>query len=287
MSENVYQIITNQIIEKLEAGVAPWRKEWGSTSVLGANQSLVSRKPYRGVNALITACAGFDSPYWLTFKQAKEMGGSVRKGEVGTKVCYLGQAEKKDQATGEESSYSFLRYYTVFNVEQCDGIEYPKPEKVQGPEFNPIAACEQLVLDTQLRSVIRHAGGQAFYSPRLDSITMPVREAFRSPEGYYATLFHEMGHATGHESRLDRGLDAPAAFGTPDYSKEELVAEMAAAFLCAETGIAPATLDNSAAYLSGWIKVLKGDSRLIVSASAQGQKAADYILNRMTIPATL
>ena len=276
---NVYEIVTQRIIEKLEAGVAPWRKPWTGSNTLGAHASFVTRKPYRGINAFLTAVSGFECPYWLTFKQVKDMGGSVIAGAKATPIVYFNKGEKEN-AEGEKSTYAFLRYYSAFNLEQTTGIEYPKPEKVQGPEFQPIETAQAIVSATQLRSEIRHAGGQAYYSPRLDVITMPIPESFTSAQEYYSTLFHEMTHATGHESRLARGLESVAAFGTPDYSKEELVAEMGAAFLCAEAGIANATLDNSAAYLAGWIKVLKGNPKLIVSAAAQGQKAAEYILNR-------
>lgn len=283
MSNKVYEIVTDRIISQLEAGTIPWRKPWGSAAgSSGLAKSLVSGNEYRGVNAVMTNCQGYTSPYWITFKQAAAMGGSVRKGEKGTPIVYLGKAEKQSEATGEKSEYSFLRYYTVFNVEQCEGLTIPEaPKAPETPAIAPIDACEAIVSNSQMKAPIRHAGAQAFYSPMLDSITMPVRELFHSSEEYYSTLFHEMAHATGHSQRLDRKLDtAPAAFGTEDYSKEELVAEMASAFLCATAGIEAPVIENQAAYIQGWLKRLRGDSKLLVSAAAQGQKAADYILNK-------
>lgn len=281
MSGNVYQIVTDRIIEKLQAGTVPWRQPWQGAE-LGACKNLISQKPYRGINAFLTAVAGHRSPYWLTYKQAKELGAHVKAGEKGTPIVYLGQAEKQKDGADEPEKFSFLRYYTAFNVEQVERLRlspallFPdnKPKN-----FEPIAACESIVAKMPMIPRIQHAEPRAYYSPTLDYINMPDRTSFHDASGYYATLFHELTHSTGHESRVDRGLSGKlAAFGSADYSKEELVAEMGSAFLCSKSGIETVTLDNSASYIQGWLKALKGDPRLLVQAAAQAQKAAEFIL---------
>ena len=279
----VNEIITARIIEKLESGVAPWRKTWGSTGpTLGAHHNRLSGKAYRGINAFSTAMQGFESTEWLTFKQAKELGGSVKAGEKGTPIVYLHKGIKKDKETGLERETMALLYYTVFNLDQIEGVERKAEPTPKRSPFQAIEACENVIRDTQVRTPVSHGGNRACYYPGFDKISMPRKDSFESPEAYYATLFHELGHATGHESRLNRdSLRRIAGFGSHVYSKEELIAEMTAAFLCAETGIEDATLDNSASYLQSWIKALKGDSSLLVSAAAQAQKASEYILNKI------
>lgn len=275
-SNKVYQIITDKIIAKLEEGVAPWRKPWAAGEA-GAPRNLKSRKTYRGINVFLLAIQGYGSPYWLTFKQAKALKGSVRKGEKGTQVIFWRWIEKSKTVDGVETKDSFpiLRYYTVFNVEQCDGITDPSKTDEPRPEFNPINAAELVVEGMADRPAISHGGSRACYSPSLDVVRMPEREAFDSPAAYYTTLFHELAHSTGHESRVGRTFGVN--FGSEDYSKEELVAEMAAAMITGHVGIEE-TLDNSAAYLASWIKTLKGDPKLAVCAAAQAQKAADWII---------
>lgn len=279
-NNNVYQIITDKLIAKLEEGVAPWRKPWKAGEA-GAPKNLKSGKAYRGINVFLLTIQGFESPYWLTFKQAKALKGSVRKGEKGTQVIFWRWVEKTKTVDGVDKKESFpiLRYYTVFNVAQCDGIVDPsKNEDVEpAPEFNPIASAELVVEGMPNRPSISHGGSRACYSPSLDAVKMPEREAFDAPAEYYSTLFHELAHSTGHESRVGRVFGV--GFGSEDYSKEELVAEMTAAMISGHCGIEEATLDNSAAYLASWIKTLKGDPKLAVCAAAQAQKAADYILD--------
>ena len=279
----VYEVMTKRIVEMLESGTAPWRKPW----VAGGPRNLVSGKAYRGLNVFLLTAAGarYSSAYWLTFKQALDKGGNVRKGESGLPVVFWRFPEpgtQNDDQAAEESSSSrrgpLLRYATVFNVEQCDGVEAPKQEV---RTFSPIDEAERILSEMPNCPPIRHGGSQAFYVPSLDYVQLPSREAFLSPEHYYSTAAHELGHATGHSSRLDRpGItDGAMAFGSHSYSKEELVAEMTAAFVCGAAGLDNSSvLDNSAAYLASWIKVLKGDSRLVVSAASAAQKAADYIL---------
>jgi antirestriction protein ArdC len=248
-------------------------------------QNLVSRKPYRGVNVFMLHAMSYESPFWLTFKQAKEMGGNVRKGEHACPVVFwkwLDVAEASE-ATGKRP-VPMLRYYSVFNVAQCDGVTAPAIEGTDRAH-NPIETAEQIVAAMPKRPAIRHGLDRAFYSPAADSVGMPSPERFETPENYYNVLFHELTHSTGHESRLNRkgvsGVGGErAGFGSQSYSKEELVAEMGAAFLCGRAGIGERTIDNSAAYVASWLQRLKDDARLVVQAAAQAQRAADFILGR-------
>ena len=273
-----YDVVTESIIKQLESGVAPWRKPWRTE--MPAN--LVSKKEYRGINIFLLACQGYGSRYWLTYRQAQALGGSVRKGEHGSKVVFwkIHEYRKENSETREAEKHKsiLLRHYALFNLEQCEGIKYPDPARV----INPIEQCESFV-----RSMPNPPGfvqdSQACYRPSIDTVGMPAQSAFHSAEEYYSTLFHELTHSTGHPSRIARaGIMNHNPFGSEDYSKEELVAEMGAAMLCGAAGIESQTLGNSAAYLQSWINKLKSDSRLIVSAASQAQKAADYILARAT-----
>ena len=288
---NVYDIVTERILRELEKGTAPWRKPWTSA----APMNMASKKAYRGVNVwLLGISSGFKSPFWGTFNQAKAAGGSVRKGEKSSIVVFYRQYEREARAgdggtirempDGRLVKESWvLRYYNVINVEQMD-----LPEKVlagiQPPAKSaaPLEDAEKILAGMPNPPALRFGCDRAAYHPALDTVYMPNRERFPRPEDYFDTLFHEEIHATGHASRLDRpGItDGAAAFGSEIYSKEELVAELGAAFLCSTAGIDQRTLENSAAYLRGWISALQGDSRLIVSAASAAQKAADYVLGK-------
>ena len=275
---DVYQMITDRLVAMLEDGTAPWGKPWTGGS---DPANLVSRREYSGINYFLLACSSYSSPYWLTYKQAQDLGGHVRKGEKGTPVIFWKILEKKN-ATGEESGEKvpLLRYYTVFNAEQCEGIKVP--DACAATHHNdPIDAAEAVQLAMPNRPIVTIGGARAFYSPARDSVTVPEMARYKHPEAYYSTLFHELGHSTGHETRLNRpGVAEQHFFGDAEYSREELVAEMAAAFLCGHCGIESAVIENSAAYLQSWIKALRGDKKLAITAAAQAQKAADYILNR-------
>lgn len=276
---DVYTVVTDRIIAALEAGTVPWRKPWRS---IGGVQptSLSTGKPYRGINSWILSLEsmtqGYVSPYWVTFKQAQARGGSVRRGEKGTQVVLWKPMEKVDPDTGETKRTFLLRYFTVFNTDQCDGVD--TPEIQAAPEDRvPIDEAEQLVRSWTSRPEISHGGNRACYSPLLDKVSMPQSGQFNSDESYYVTLFHELAHSTGHPSRLARtSLVDPKPFGSEDYSKEELIAEMASAYLCAEVGIEN-DLDQSAAYIASWLKVLKNDRKLLVDAAAAAQKATDLV----------
>ena len=280
MSNTVYEIITEQVMEKLKNGEIPWHKPWTGSYP----KNLVSNKEYRGINVFLLSCQKFSSPYWVSYKQAEELGGHVKKGEKSTMVVFWKQitVEGKNEEKETEKTIPFLRYYRIFNVEQCEGID---PKKIPTTEVNPIfqsiPACEQTVEGMQKRPDIRQGDIRAYYSPLEDFVNMPKKETFAKEEFYYSVLFHELGHSTGHESRLDRKkFNEWAAFGSESYSKEELVAEMTAAFLCGHHQIEQETIDNSAAYIQSWLKKLANDPKMVVLAAAQAQKAADYILNK-------
>ncbi len=280
MNNTVYNIITERIITLLEQGTVAWHKPWTSQGSLALPKNLHSGRPYRGVNTFLLHATEFGSPYWLTFKQALARGGNVRKGEKSTPVVFWKWLDP-EQGAPVQKRIPLLRYYSVFNVEQCEAIDYPK---VDTPvhDFSPIQSAAQLVKGMPKPPVIQHGGDSASYAPALDLVRMPVPERFEKPEAYYDTLFHELTHATGHESRLNRRGVADKGehnqFGSDPYAREELVAEMGAAFLCGHAGIVDRVVDNSAAYIASWLKQLKNDAKLVVTAAAQAQKAADYIL---------
>jgi antirestriction protein ArdC len=277
--------VTGRLIEALERGTVPWRKEWDAPR-FRAPLNLTSGKPYHGINFFLLSLAGeaFGSPYWLTFRQALERGGHVRKGAQGVPVFFWKVLDRKAESAdsgpdSEHASRRFVaRYYTVFNVEQCDGIEYPKPERTTR-EIPAVEACDRILATNPAGPEIHHGASGASYAPIGDVVGMPDRSAFHSPEGYYATLFHELIHSTGHPRRLARFTpdSPPPPFGSPDYSREELVAELGAACLCAQAGISNSTIDNSAAYLAGWLQVLKADRRTVVFAAGAATKAASLI----------
>lgn len=281
-SFDLYQSVTDQIVAMLETGVVPWRSPILGRSRAGHPKNLNTGKQYRGVNVFLLAftayAKGYGSSYWLTFNQAKERGGMIKKGEKSSMVVFWKQYETTDRATGEPTRVPVLRYYNVFNAEQVAGIEIPDAVKFEPLDFTPIEAAEAIATGYAGGPMIEHRGQQAFYQARTDTIRIPYAARFASPEEYYSTLFHEQSHSTGHSSRLDRKLDTdPKPFGSPDYGKEELVAEMSAAFLCGHAGIQPVVITNQAAYIGGWLKQLKSDKKLVVSAAGQAQRAADWI----------
>jgi antirestriction protein ArdC len=264
---DVYQMITDRIIEKLEAGTVPWHKPWRS---IGAPRNRVSKKSYRGINVWLLTAQGYTSPYWATIRQINELGGSVRKGEKATPVVFwrvyvggvevkAGEPETQAPLTEGQSKRRFvLRYFSVFNTEQCD-LPVSVTEKLAFPEqrqLDPIDGCEKILAGMPDPPEIVHAGDKAFYSPATDRVTMPPRSLFESAEEYWCTLWHEAGgHATGHPKRLNRdSIKDVAPFGSPVYSIEELLADLSAAYLCGIAGIENDTIDNSAAYIAGLLK---------------------------------
>jgi antirestriction protein ArdC len=276
---NVYEIITGKIIEKLEAGTAPWRKPWTGGEM---PRNLITGKVYRGINLFLLNMANYTSPYWLTYNQCKEKGGIVKAGAKATPIVYW-KLDKEEKDENGESRPPLLRYYNVFNSEQCTGLDIPQLETEQR-EFAPIEVCMMTVAAMPNAPRIQHEQSKAFYVPSMDYVNMPRPESFTSAEEYYSVLYHELTHATGHASRLNRkGITNHNGFGSSDYGKEELIAEMGAAFLCGCTGIENRTLDNSAAYIEGWIKAIREDKKIVITAAAAAQKAADYILNKQEV----
>ena len=270
---SVYEIVTEQVIKQLESGVAPWRKPWRTEMPC----NLISGKEYRGMNVFLLGSQGYASRYWLTFNQANKLGGHVRKGEQSSIVTFWHIGEEKIKTDGSKTRPFLLRYYCVFNLTQTEGIAEKLGLGNASPRVPSIEGCEAIVAGMPNAPKMEQSNA-AWYRPSTDSVGMPARGLFSSAEEYYSTLFHELTHSTGHPSRIGReGIEILNTFGSESYSKEELVAEMGAAMLCGVTGIAPATLQNSAAYLKTWIERLKSDSRLLVTAASAAQKAADYI----------
>ena len=276
IKQTVYQIVTDQIIKKLDEGIVPWRMTWSG----GMPKNFVSKRAYTGINSMLLSLNEYECPYWVTFKQCQKLKGKVKKGEHGSIICFFknvkGEEEEKDKKDKkEEKGYWILRYYKVFNLEQCEDIEWERKKK----EVNPIKECENIVSAYKDCPKIEYGGGRAAYNNKHDLIKMPIKTAFDNMECFYSTLFHEMGHSTGHEKRIDRvGVTDNQGMESENYSKEELIAEFTSAFLCGHSGISPSTIENSAAYIDNWKQALKDDSKLLVSAGSKAQKATDYIL---------
>jgi len=282
---DVYQIITNRIIEQLAQKVVPWRKPWTDA---GYPQNLITKLQYRGINTWLLASLGYSQNYFLTLRQAEAVGANVRKGERGHMVIFWKQQESKYNNDGDTSQQgdnlksrpSVLRYYLVFNIEQCENI----PETLEIPfsesTHSPIALCDEIVARMPQCPAIIHGKTDACYNPGTDKIHMPKQGSFTSGESYYCTLFHELIHSTGHKSRLNRAeITDPTKFGSEKYSIEELTAEIGACYLNSAVGIIDKEFDQSVAYIKSWIEALRNDKRMIIYASTRAQKAADFILN--------
>ena len=286
---DVYQALTDQIVEELEKGVRPWLKPWSAEHMAGRVLLPLRHNGigYRGVNILtlwLAALAkGYRSPIWMTFRQALDLGGAVRKGEKGSLTVYANTLTRTDTdaASGEtsEAAIHYMKGYTVFNVEQIDGLPaqyHPAPPPVL--ETLPRNAQAEAFF-AALKADIRHGGPEAYYAIGSDHVQMPPFESFRDPESYYATLAHECTHWTRHPSRLDRDLGRKR-FGDAGYAMEELVAELGAAFTCAALDLTPELRSDHASYLSHWLTVLKADKRAIFTAAAHAQAAADFLKAR-------
>ena len=290
-SFDLYAEITRQITAMLEKGVVPWRSPILGQSQGGFPRNFHSKKPYRGVNvfllSIVSYLKGFSSAYWLTFRQAKEAGGSIKKGEHSSLVVFWKKTQIEDTQTHEKKNVFVARYYRVFSVDQCNGIAAPDAAPVTPTDYTPIDAAEKIVKGYADGPAIKHGGQQAYYRPSTDTVKIPEPTRFSSTELYFGTLLHELSHSTGARKRLDRGLEAKLMpFGSPDYGKEELIAEMSAAFLCGHAGIAPAVIENQAAYVSSWLGRIKQDKKLIIQAAAAGQRAADWILGQRYVDAS-
>ncbi|HTQ10397.1 MAG TPA: zincin-like metallopeptidase domain-containing protein [Fimbriimonadaceae bacterium] len=282
-----YQIVTDKIIQALERGVVPWRKPWHTQE--GPPCNAVSRRPYHGVNLLLLSLAHYQDHRWLTYKQAKELGGFVRPGESSSIAVFwkAWKIEDEEQKDGEvkRRQVSVLRFYNLFNVVQCEGLGLPELEGDGRQEHERIAAAEALVRNVPDSPRLHEGDKQACYYPLADVVSIPALSSFVSADSYYNTLFHELAHATGHESRLNRpGMRS--IFGSRDYAREELVAELTSAFCCAMLGLDNSLLEDSASYIGGWLKTLHDDPRAIVVAASQAQRATDYLRGNQVEPYT-
>ncbi len=279
--------LTGEIIRRLEEGVLPWQQPWTGGGTPGRN--IITDREYRGLNWFLTLLAGRPSRYWLTFRQARSLGGSVRKGENGTAICYFALQDRVG-SEGTVDRVPFVRYYTVFNLDQCDIPEASLPghvirdRRVAGYELSEderIQRCDRLFEDWEAKPTLVHGEQRAWYAPATDTINMPTFGSFERAEDYYATLYHEMTHATGASHRLDRPAVAKLVtyqFGSREYGREELVAEMGAARLCYETGIGNRIIDQSAAYINGWLTAIRETPSMVFRAARAADRAACSIL---------
>ncbi|BFH34014.1 ArdC family protein [Paenibacillus melissococcoides] len=271
MSKKIYEMVTDRIIFELEKGVVPWRRPWRN----GAAVSWKTQKSYRGINAFL-----LEPGEYATKKQILESGGKLKPGQRWAPVIFWKWLEKEDEKTGEIEKIPLLRFFQVYEINrQCEGLRSKRNDETF--DHDPIEEAERICAGYTDAPPVRFASGRAFYRPSDDIVSVPPIRDYPKAEEYYSTLFHEHVHSTGHSKRLNRsGITELAAFGDENYSKEELVAEIGADMLCAMAGIDNSTIENSAAYIGGWLRKLKEDKMLIIQAAAQAQKAADYILGK-------
>jgi antirestriction protein ArdC len=288
---DVYTLVTNRIIEHLEKGVIPWQQPWTDA---GLPKNLVTGKNYKGINVWLLTPLNYPQNCFLTFKQVKDLGGSVKKGEKSQEVIFWKWVEREKESNSKEiiektetmeekdkiKKVPILRYYRVFNIAQCEGIPKEKIPPVIERKNDPIESCEKIINEMPKRPEIRHNEQRAYYQKLNDFVNMPKMETFENSESYYATLFHELVHSTGHNERLNRKeIINNKGFKTEDYAIEELTAEMGASYLKSYAGIPIEQLKNNIAYIQGWLEKLRKDKKIIVYASSQAQRATDYILN--------
>lgn len=268
MSNKIYEMVTDEIVKQLEAGVVPWRQPWTNNGAVNWK----TQKSYRGVNIFLLPPGEY-----ATFKQIQEAGGKVKKGQKSRFVVFWKWLEVEDE-NGEMKKIPLLRYYQVFEINtQCEGLESKR--KDTRFEHSPIEEAEMVMQAYADCPKLQFKSGSAWYRPSADIISVPPITDYKNPHEYYSTLFHEAIHSTGHSKRLNReGVTQAIAFGSENYSKEELVAELGAAMLCGVSGIDNHTIQNSASYIASWLRALKDDKTLLVKAAGQAQKAADYIL---------
>jgi antirestriction protein ArdC len=281
---DLYRLVSDKILAQLEKGTVPWIKPWSQTAGGNVPCNAVSKRPYSGVNVVLLWGAmfekGFTVPRFVTFKQAKELGGHVKKGEKGTQIYFVKKLQYKteqpegDDGEDEVRSVMMLREYTVFNVSQCEGLPARVMSidiiKTNHQERDPVADA---FIQASGAQITEAPGDQAFYSPAYDTIQLPLFAQFKTRDLFYNTALHELGHWTGHPSRLNR--DLKVRFGTQAYAAEELVAELTSAFLCAEHGMDNET--QSASYIKAWIDLLKEDKKAFFTAASKAQQATDYL----------
>jgi antirestriction protein ArdC len=273
---DVYQIVTDRIIKQLEQGTVPWRKPWTEA---GLPQNLITKRPYRGINVWLLALLNFPRNFFLTDKQLKELGAMVKEGEKATPVIYWNWKDVKDEG-GEEKRVPFLRYYMVYNVDQCENLPSEIIPDSKERNNDPIGTCEAIIEGMPKRPDIKHREQRAFYNILLDFINMPKIKTFKNSESYYETFFHELVHSTGHLMRLNRKeVMNMAEAGGDAYSIEELIAEMGACYLKSVCGFGHVGYDQNAAYIQAWLSKLNGDRHFVIYAAAKAQHAVDFILN--------
>ncbi len=300
---DTYQEVTDAVIKALEEGTVIWQCSWNQ---VGLPKNITTGIEYRGWNSFWlnfhTMLKGYPAPYYLTYKQAQHLGGNVRKGEKGTQIVYWMEVQSKykddnstdsgSQSTNADPAISpdslkvkpvtrlVPKAYTVFNISQTEGIDFEVPSLTVKSRNEQILTCEQVIADMPNPPKISCNGSKAYYVPSTDTVVIPSLTNSITAEEYYSTFYHELAHSTGHTSRLNRKeLMDTDGYGSASYAKEELTAEMTAAFLCALTGIGLPTLANSAAYIQSWLKALRNDKTLVIKAAGQAQRACDYILD--------
>jgi antirestriction protein ArdC len=288
-NNNPYDRVTERILDLMQKGVCPWRQPWSTR--IEPPQNFATGRHYSGMNFFMLSMSGYQSPYFLTFRQIQERGGCVKKGSHGFPIVYWSTTEVEGKGVQPSESAElpasntpnipksklipFLRSYVVFNAEQIENVAFPAPPTERDEAFKPLLEAEDIFARWRDAPEIVHGCSRAYYKPSEDKIFMPFMSDFERREDYYCTRFHEMGHATGASKRLNRSMGG--RYGSQEYSREELVAEMTSAFLCAKCGIDSAVIEAQASYISGWMKAISDDHRLVVLAAGQAQRAANYI----------
>ena len=297
MSKNsdIQEEVTQRIIAELEKGVAPWVKPWAVSHGSGKGPiNLISNKAYKGINIMLLGMAGYESPYWCTYKQAMSRGGYVKKGEKGSTIVFWqmgnkkkGADEENDEDTKASGKYFYLNTYTVFNVAQCEGLkDVPEIEKPVVSTLTKIESAEQVINNMPDAPELRTNGTSAYFAPMLDTVVVPALDYYTVADEYYSSIFHEFGHSTGVEKRLDRFKGEKADFDmhSEKYAREELIAELVSCFSLNELGMkSETTFRNSASYLGGWIQKLKEDPAMLMSAMSKASEATDWIFDRYDV----
>src|SRR5262245_53273104 len=282
--QDVYTRVTTRIIAELEQGVRPWARPWSAGNTEGRITRPLRHNftPYRGINILLlwgeSMANGYSANVWMTYKQAQALGAHVRKGEHGSLVVYADtfhKTGKNDKGEEVDEAIPFMKGYTVFNIEQIEGLPPAYVPQAPAPTERMKLIEDAEAFFAATGATFRHAGNMAYYAPSTDLIVLPVPEAFRDAQSYAATKAHELVHWTSHKSRLDRALGK--RFGDDAYAAEELIAELGSAFLCADLRLTPEIREDHASYLDHWLKVLKADKRAIFTAASHAQRAADYL----------
>ncbi len=273
---DVYAMVNNRITKQIEKGIVPWQQPWGDA---GLPKNLITGRPYRGINVWLLNPLGYEQNYFLTSHQIKEIGATIKEGEKGNMTVFWKWLEVKDEGTDQIANVPFLRYNSVYNIAQCDGIPETQIPMID-LQNNPLKACEDIIMHMQNLPKIKHKENKSYYNPLLDFVNIPKEESFDSKESYFSKLFVELVHSTGHQSRVNRKeVMQQKAFGAEPYSTEEFMAEIGACYLKSFAGFGKEHFSTNEADMKGWLEKIKNDRRFIVYASTLAQKATDYILN--------